>query len=292
MRRWNRHRAAALAAVTIAMLAAPATAEAHAVLTGSTPADGASLAASPHTVRLTFSEAVAARLSTATLLDTRGRPVAGIRVRPDGENALRVALPSLRTGAYRLVWRTVAADDLHATEGSIVFGLGAPASAAVAAPAAATAGPDRVESALRGLDLAALATALGALAVLLLCLPRMAGAAAAEGAVRATRRLVVGGSALALLTGVAVVVESGLAAGIRSPGSLLQRVVLGTTFGQRFAVRELLFIGLLAAVVLARGHQRTWRVLTVVGATGMGRSRMRARDTPRRCSRLRASRRR
>jgi copper transport protein len=272
MRRLQPQRALAGVVVLVVALLTPATADAHALLTRSTPEDGASLTAAPRDVRLVFSEGVSARLSWATLLDTRGRPVAGVHLRPNGSAALRVVLPELTPGAYRLVWRTVAGDDLHATEGSLVFGVGAPASGAVAAPAVSTARAGALESALRTADLAALAAALGSVAILLICIPGATDAATTPSLRRAsglTRRFAAGAAAAALTTGIAVVVQSGRTVGASSAGELLDRVVLGTSFGQRYAARELFVAGLLAFVLLERPRRRRER-LAVAGTLAAG----------------------
>ena len=175
----------AFAVAALALTLAPA-AGAHAFLVHASLADGSTLTRAPHAVELTFTEQVSARLSRASLLDTAGRSIPGVAVRGVGGTILRITLPHVRSGAYRLVWRTVATDDLHATDGSLVFGAGAPAGQAVAEPRA-TGGPDLLEAALRGLDLAALAAAFGSLAVLLVSLPRAARAFATDSYARALR---------------------------------------------------------------------------------------------------------
>ncbi|MDX6573927.1 MAG: bacillopeptidase, partial [Gaiellales bacterium] len=246
---WRRRIQSGLAVAAFALALAPA-AGAHAFLVHQSVADGSTLTRAPHAVELTFTEEVSARLSSASLIDTTGRRIAGVAVRGASGNVLRIVLPLVHSGAYRLVWRTVATDDLHATDGSLVFGAGAPAGQAAAAPRA-TAGPDLVEAGLRGLDLAALAAAFGSLAVLLVCLPRAARGFAVDPfarVARATRRICLAGLAAAAITGSALVAVRGAAAGASSPGALLDRVVLGTGFGQRSALREGLLLALLALV--------------------------------------------
>jgi putative copper export protein/methionine-rich copper-binding protein CopC len=237
------------AAAMASLLALAPAAGAHAFLVHQSLADGATLTRAPHAVELTFTEDVSAALTRAWLLDTAGRRIA-VSVRSPSGNVLRIMLPSVRRGAYRLVWRTVATDDLHATQGSLVFGAGAAPARAAPAPHGAG-GSNTVEAVLRAADLAALAAAFGALAVLLVCLPRAARAAGRERFARATlitRRVCAGGLAAALLTGVALLVDRGTAAGADSPLRLLDRVVLGTGFGQRTALRELLLAALLVLV--------------------------------------------
>jgi subtilisin family serine protease/putative copper export protein/methionine-rich copper-binding protein CopC len=238
-----------LAIAALALALAPS-AGAHAFLVHASLADGTTLTRAPHVVELTFTEDVSATLSRASLVDTAGRQVRGEVVRGENGRTLRIVLPHVRSGAYRLVWRTVATDDLHATDGSLVFGAGVPAAQTAAAPRP-PGGPDLVEAGLRALDLAALAAAFGALALLLVCLPRAlrgAGTEVVATAMRTTRRVCLAGLAAASLTGCALVAVRGAAAGATSPGALLDRVLLGTGFGQRSALREGLLLALLALV--------------------------------------------
>ena len=147
---------ARLAVVVLAALALPASAQAHAFLESSTPANGTSLGRAPHVVSLHFTEPVSAGLAHVQLFDGRGRQRAGVRVR-GGRTAseLVVSLPALGTGAYRIAWSTVSQDDLHVTRGALVFGAGA-AAPAIRASAGATPPTSLTESAAHLLDLVSL----------------------------------------------------------------------------------------------------------------------------------------
>ena len=147
---------AGLAVVVLAALALPASAQAHAFLESSTPANGTSLGRAPHVVSLHFTEPVSAGLAHVQLFDGRGRQRAGVRVR-GGRTAseLVVSLPALGTGAYRIAWSTVSQDDLHVTRGALVFGAGA-AAPAIRASAGATPPTSLTESAAHLLDLVSL----------------------------------------------------------------------------------------------------------------------------------------
>ena len=127
------------AAVLLLALAVPASAGAHAFLVSSTPGSGSSLARAPHVVTLRFTEPVSLALTRVQIFDGRGTPREGARVSEGVRaNELRVVLPQLATGAYRITYSTVSQDDLHATRGAIVFGAGTAAPAARASDAPTT----------------------------------------------------------------------------------------------------------------------------------------------------------
>lgn len=140
------------ALVALALLwAGPA--GAHAVLVGSSPADGAALAEMPETARLTFDEPVAA--ISAHLIGPSGSVVLPATV--DG-TVLHLALPAgLAPGGYVLSWRVTSADS-HPVAGALAFGLGG-----AAAPMAEAAGGrwQTVVTIHRALFLAALLLAAG-----------------------------------------------------------------------------------------------------------------------------------
>ncbi|HXZ60503.1 MAG TPA: copper resistance CopC family protein [Steroidobacteraceae bacterium] len=94
------------------------TAQAHAHLEKSVPADGSTLRAAPAAVEMAFSEA--AQL-TALWLQKDQEPKQAIKELPTGANRTqRVALPTLAPGAYTLTWRVVAADG-HVSSGAVHF---------------------------------------------------------------------------------------------------------------------------------------------------------------------------
>ncbi|HEX6676700.1 MAG TPA: copper resistance CopC family protein [Actinomycetes bacterium] len=184
MSRWRERAlapAAARGAVVLAgallVLALPGwPAAAHAVLVGSDPADGATLARAPRSVELRFGEAISPRFSSAQLVDRGGRPVAGAAVaaRRGDPRRLVLELPALRAGAYAVLWQALAENDGHVTRGVVVFNVGA-ASGPPAAPASfgqpAGAGAPQRAGALdvtrRWVGLCLLAGLVGALAVAL-----------------------------------------------------------------------------------------------------------------------------
>lgn len=123
------------------LLTATGTAWAHAHLAQSDPADGAVLSAAPDDIEVVFTETIEAGASRIVLLDEAGQEVAGTSQAAVGADGLRLALPALSPGAYRVSW-TVLSRDGHTTSGQISFVVedGAPAvgaSGADESPAAA-----------------------------------------------------------------------------------------------------------------------------------------------------------
>lgn len=94
------------------------TAQAHAKLEKSTPAEGSTLTAAPAGVDMTFSEAV--RLTSVSVQKEK-EPRQVIGDLPAGaDKTLHVALPQLTAGAYTLAWRVVGADG-HVSFGAVHF---------------------------------------------------------------------------------------------------------------------------------------------------------------------------
>ncbi|WP_409483476.1 copper resistance protein CopC [Arsenicicoccus dermatophilus] len=113
------------------LLAAP-TASAHSALVGSDPADGATLAAAPRAVSLTFNETVKGQYSKILVTGPDGAqlPVTTSSAGP----TVTASLPAgLGGGAYRVVYSVVSADT-HRISGQITFTVkGAPAASTVSA---------------------------------------------------------------------------------------------------------------------------------------------------------------
>jgi copper transport protein len=119
--------AAATAIALGALGAAAPSASAHATLLSSDPAAAAHAAAAPAEVRLTFSEPVQiVRQADVSIVDGRGRPVAGGEPRTDPRDPRRVTI-ALRRGlapdSYTVRYRVIAAD-AHAVDDALVFALG------------------------------------------------------------------------------------------------------------------------------------------------------------------------
>lgn len=116
---------AAIAALALAALfLSPTAASAHDQLISSTPAEGASLDASPTTVQLDFSSEIMTdgaeiRVVDATLTDyTTGELVI------DGATASIAVTPDLPDAGYQVRWRVVSSDG-HPISGIVPFTVGA-----------------------------------------------------------------------------------------------------------------------------------------------------------------------
>ncbi|HYG97325.1 MAG TPA: copper resistance CopC family protein, partial [Solirubrobacterales bacterium] len=116
-----------IAVVTAVLLAAPASASAHATLEGSAPPRGATAKEQPGAVVLRFSEPVEGNFGAVRVYDAEGEQVdQGEAFHPGGEGAkLGVRLePGLPDGSYTATYRVVSADG-HIVSGGYVFSIGA-----------------------------------------------------------------------------------------------------------------------------------------------------------------------
>lgn len=110
----------ALALVTGALTASVG--GAHAVLQRAEPRVESTLRRPPEEVRLYFSERLEPAYSSLRVLDARDVRVDRGDSRVDRSNpvVLRVTLPPLRAGTYRVLWRVLSID-ADVTEGSFTF---------------------------------------------------------------------------------------------------------------------------------------------------------------------------
>ena len=99
------------------LLGLTATADAHAHLTASVPADGSSGKA-PEEIVLNFSEA--ARLTALTLQRQGEEPLKIASLPAAAASRVTVPMPKLAPGAYTLTWRALSADG-HVTSGTVHF---------------------------------------------------------------------------------------------------------------------------------------------------------------------------
>lgn len=111
-----------ITASTAAAIVASPFAAAHASLKTSNPEAGATLAAAPKEIVLTFNEKVEETFSTITLSDGEGKPVATDKATVDGANPaiLRLNAPALTAGSYTVTW-AVAGHDGHRRKGDFKF---------------------------------------------------------------------------------------------------------------------------------------------------------------------------
>jgi copper transport protein len=228
---------ARLAVVVLLVLALPASAQAHAFLESSTPANGTSLGRASHVVSLHFTEPVSAGLAHVQLFDGRGRQRGGVRVRA-GRTAseLVVSLPALGTGAYRIAWSTVSQDDLHVTRGALVFGAGA-AAPAIRAGAGATPPTSLTESAAHLLDLVSLSILIAICGLLAGPLPAAVRARVTRFGLAALPALLVGG----------IVALAGKASQLP-----LRDVLAQTAWGHAMVARELAVAAVAIALIVRR----------------------------------------
>ena len=261
-----------LAATLLAVALAPAAASAHALLEGTSPQRGATLAQQPRTVTLRFSESVEGNFGAVRVFDASARRVDdGHTIHPGGQGSqLAVGLqPGLPHGTYVATYRVISADS-HPVSGGLVFSVGKPGAAA--APTVsdligkAGAGPvtQAAFGLARGLDYLATALLLGGLAFLLaVWLPALRRSAAPHDAwhgasaafLRRLRRLLLGAMALGVASGIAGIVLQGATAAATDAWAAIDPSVigevLGTRFGHVWGLRVLAFVILGAAAWLA-----------------------------------------
>jgi copper resistance protein C len=147
-------RAAAVGVLcTFAMLVGTGQAFAHTRLESSDPADGASLAASPQRVSLTFNEAMQPGFTTLTVIGPDQAAYQTGDVAANGGTVSIAVRPLGPAGRYEIGYRVVS-EDGHPVAGSVAFtlttpgsGAGVPAATPPAGGEAPAAAPPVAESA-------------------------------------------------------------------------------------------------------------------------------------------------
>jgi copper transport protein len=246
----RRRRHLQLVAVMLVALALPATAGAHAFLISSEPGSGTSLARAPHVLTLQFTESVSPALTHIQIFDARGIERDPAAVEAGAKTGqLRVTLPALGKGAYRVAYSTVSQVDLHATSGAIVFGAGTAAPAQTTS-SSGTPGTNISESAAHLFDLLSLSLLIAICALLALDLPVLVLARISRFALVALPALLVAG----------IVALAG-----KSSQFPLHKVLVSTSWGHAMLVREAVIVAVLAAVLLGR-RRIALALLVPVGA--------------------------
>ena len=99
--------------------------EAHAFLKHATPDVGSRMARSPNEVKILFTEAIEPAFSKIQVFAESDKEVDKGDVHRDSSNhaLLKVSLPPLGPGTYKVVWRVVSIDT-HVTRGSYTFRVG------------------------------------------------------------------------------------------------------------------------------------------------------------------------
>lgn len=267
-------RGLALAALVLATVCAvaPSGAAAHAYPVGNEPfRDEVFRTGQPAEVVFKFNEPVEASFGAVRVFDTQAQRVDEQKVFRPKNDSKRIAVklkPGLRKGSYTATYRLVSSDG-HVINGGFVFHLGEPSTSGALAVADVmqndASGPalSVALAAVKALDYAAIALALGGLAFLLLCwipgLRRVAGgsgewAQASQAYARRASVLLLAAVNLGLATGALGILIQGAIVSGQSFFDALQasvvREVLDTRFGTVWGLKLLAWLGL-GAVLLA-----------------------------------------
>ncbi|MGW2953617.1 copper resistance CopC/CopD family protein [Streptomyces eurythermus] len=239
-RRW----VAVLPAGLALLVAGASPADAHAVLTGSTPVRGAVVADAPSRVVLTFTEEIALTSDAVRVLDPAGRRVDDARPVEAGGGSYAVGLRGrLPRGTYTVAYRVVSADS-HPVAGAFTFSVGAP-SATSAGAVPAVRDPDSgpvgwAYATARFGAYAGMVLLTGAACFLVVCWP--------QGRDRnLLRRTVAAGWTALLACTLALLVLRGAYTGSGDLGEVTDATRLGEVWGTRTGVLFGVRLGLLAA---------------------------------------------
>jgi len=95
---------------------------AHAFLDHAAPAVGSTVRTTPVAVRVWFTQEIEPAFSTIRVVDAKGNVIASSDKAVDASDRtlLRLPLPPLPAGTYRVVWRVLSVDS-HVTEGDFTF---------------------------------------------------------------------------------------------------------------------------------------------------------------------------
>jgi len=109
-------------AALLAFLAFPGGAFAHAFLDRAQPAVGSTVHGQPAEVRLRFTQQLEPAFSTVRVFDRGGKQIdrRDKQLERGDATLLKVTLPPLVPGTYRVVWRVLSVD-AHVTEGDYTF---------------------------------------------------------------------------------------------------------------------------------------------------------------------------
>ena len=109
----------------LGLIAAAARAEAHAFLVRAEPRVGSKVNKTPTEVRVWFSEAVEASVSSIKVFDVSGKQVDKKDTHSDRANPAVLCVsvvPALTAGNYKVVWH-VSSNDTHVTDGNFHFNI-------------------------------------------------------------------------------------------------------------------------------------------------------------------------
>lgn len=241
---WQVAVAVVLATLTVLALAA-VPASAHAVLSGSDPADGAVLDAAPEAVTLTFSEPVETDEQSLRLFDEDAQRVDDGPVDSSADE-ISIAVPAdLPAAAYVVAYRVISADS-HPIAGTLTFTVGDAQpldQESVAAIGGTGAGAIGIVGAvLRGISYLAVLLAAGAVAFAAFVGRRPADRRRAAGLGRVAALVGIVATVLHLPVQAAAVSGLGLAAAVTDPDALAG--VLASGFGWSASARLIALVGL------------------------------------------------
>ncbi len=124
MGRYVRWLSLAIVAFVSVLVMFPAGAQAHSILIGSSPSDGAQLANAPSAVSFTFNEDLLSYTDTISINDDAGKNLFSTPVHPSGPT-VSIPWPSgLRSGTFQVAYRVASADG-HPVSGAVMFTIGA-----------------------------------------------------------------------------------------------------------------------------------------------------------------------
>lgn len=108
--------------VVLLLMVVAADATAHAVLERAEPRPASTVRTMPVEVKLWFTESLEPTFSTVRVVDAQDRRVDrdDARVEAATPALLRVSLPPLAPGPYRVIWRVVSVDT-HVSQGHFTF---------------------------------------------------------------------------------------------------------------------------------------------------------------------------
>jgi methionine-rich copper-binding protein CopC len=107
----------------LASLALAGVARAHAFLDHADPKVGSTVKSAPRELRLWFDDPLDSSESTAVVTDAAGKRVdkGGATVDAKNPHLLRLALPTLGPGVYKVHWHVLDSDCPHETQGDFTF---------------------------------------------------------------------------------------------------------------------------------------------------------------------------
>lgn len=238
----------ALTLGTALLLGTASAAQAHAELVTSAPAPGQSVDELA-TLTFDFTEPVQLLPASLQLLDADGEPVNVFpSVRVVGDSVTATFDPPLPAGAYFAVWRVISLDS-HPVEGTLPFGVQAPAPGSALETSSGSFGLAALRSAATGAALIATLLLAGALVVRRWALRDSAMADRVIHLVRRPRQVALVATAVLVPVQAALLLDASLWSGL-APSSIL--TLAGTPVGQSLLLRVLALVAVGTFLVRAQ----------------------------------------